>query len=263
MTERLYSTQQVAQLLGTSPKTVADWIRQGRLQAEQLPGGRLCVGESALARFLESQGIDLEGLMAQIVLAEAKSRRLEPGRPASGNAPPSTAPEFAASAAKPRPPAPAAKPPPAPAEAPAPRAKAPPAPTAVSAPAAKAPPAPAEAPATRAKAPPTPGAPCVGGGGGMPTPLLRGHVPGMGDSMPSERRAGHATLDEQGLPQNLGTPAVTLGRGIVLPGARGRPKIPHSTSRGKVRRGEVSRRFVSVQGWLDWRVAWPRAVAWP
>ena len=39
----------------------------------------------------------------------------------------------------------------------------------------------------------------------MPTPLLRGHVPGMGDSMPSERRAGHATLDEQGLPQNIGT----------------------------------------------------------
>ena len=43
----------------------------------------------------------------------------------------------------------------------------------------------------------------------MPTPLLRGHVPGMGDSMPSERRAGHATLDEQGLPQNLGTPDAT------------------------------------------------------
>jgi len=40
----------------------------------------------------------------------------------------------------------------------------------------------------------------------MPTPLLRGHVPRMGDSMPSERRAGHATLDEQGLPKNLGTP---------------------------------------------------------
>ena len=45
----------------------------------------------------------------------------------------------------------------------------------------------------------------------MPTPLLRGHVPGMGDSMPSERRAGHATLDEQGLPQNLGTPLQELG----------------------------------------------------
>jgi len=170
MTERLYSTQQVAQLLGTSPKTVGDWIRQGRLQAEQLPGGRLCVGESSLARFLESQGIDLEGLMAQIVLAEAKSRRPEPGRPATGNASPSAAPEAAA---------PAAKAPPAPAEAPAPRAKAP---------------------------PPTPGAPCVGGRGGMPTPLLRGHVPGMGDSMPSERRAGHATHNDQGSPQNLGTP---------------------------------------------------------
>jgi type II secretory ATPase GspE/PulE/Tfp pilus assembly ATPase PilB-like protein len=40
----------------------------------------------------------------------------------------------------------------------------------------------------------------------MPTPLLRGHVPGMGDSMPSERRAGHATRDDQGSPQDLGTP---------------------------------------------------------
>jgi len=45
------------------------------------------------------------------------------------------------------------------------------------------------------------------GEGGMPTPLLRGHVPGMGDSMPSERRAGHATHDDQGSPQDLGTPA--------------------------------------------------------
>ena len=35
--------------------------------------------------------------------------------------------------------------------------------------------------------------PHVCGEGGMPTPLLRGHVPGMGESMPSERRAGHAT----------------------------------------------------------------------
>ena len=42
-------------------------------------------------------------------------------------------------------------------------------------------------------------------------PLLRGHVPGMGDSMPSERRAGHATLNEQGLPQNLGTPSLFAG----------------------------------------------------
>jgi tRNA A37 threonylcarbamoyladenosine modification protein TsaB len=45
------------------------------------------------------------------------------------------------------------------------------------------------------------------GEGGMPTPLLRGHVPGMGDSMPSEQRAGHATPDDQGPPQDLDTPA--------------------------------------------------------
>jgi ATP-binding cassette subfamily B protein len=49
------------------------------------------------------------------------------------------------------------------------------------------------------------GAPHAAGEGGMPTPPLRGHVPGLGDSMPSERRAGHATLDGQGSPQDLGT----------------------------------------------------------
>jgi lysophospholipase L1-like esterase len=36
--------------------------------------------------------------------------------------------------------------------------------------------------------------------GGMPTPPLRGHVPGAGDNMPSERRAGHATRDGEGSP---------------------------------------------------------------
>jgi len=54
----------------------------------------------------------------------------------------------------------------------------------------------------------------------MPTPLLRGHAPGMGDSMPSERRAGHATLDEQGLPLDLGTPAAidSAEPAVVRPG---------------------------------------------
>jgi hypothetical protein len=61
----------------------------------------------------------------------------------------------------------------------------------------------------------------------MPTPLLRGHVAGMGDSMPSERRAGHATLDEQGLPQNLGTPGRSLaGRGWLRSEPRASIMLP-------------------------------------
>ena len=72
MAERLYNTQQVAQLLGTSPREIGDWIRQGRLQAERMPGGNVCVGESSLVRFLKAQGVDLEEVMARVALAEGK-----------------------------------------------------------------------------------------------------------------------------------------------------------------------------------------------
>jgi uncharacterized membrane protein len=47
--------------------------------------------------------------------------------------------------------------------------------------------------------------PGVSGEGGMPTQPLRGHVLREGDSMPSERRAGHATRVDQGAPGSLGT----------------------------------------------------------
>jgi Cu+-exporting ATPase len=45
------------------------------------------------------------------------------------------------------------------------------------------------------------------GQGGMPTPPLRGRVAPLDGSMPSERRAGHATRGGGGSPKNLGTPA--------------------------------------------------------
>ena len=49
--------------------------------------------------------------------------------------------------------------------------------------------------------------------GGMPTPPLRGHVSRDGDSMPSERRAGHATRVDQGSPGNPG--ALALPEGLI------------------------------------------------
>jgi hypothetical protein len=84
----------------------------------------------------------------------------------------------------------------------------------------------------------------------MPTPLLRGHVPGMGDSMPSERRAGHATLDEQGLPQNLGTPGNAPAKG----GGMATHPPPSFTSRQQPRLSHFSktcsakRRYSSALG---------------
>ena len=51
------------------------------------------------------------------------------------------------------------------------------------------------------------GIPSFPGEGGMPTPLLRGHVFREGDSMPSERRAGHASRVDEGSPGKLGTSA--------------------------------------------------------
>jgi general secretion pathway protein E len=71
--EKLYSPKQVAQLLGTSSAEVDGWIRQGRLQTLHLPGGRVGVGELALVKFLKTQGIDLQELMAQILVEKAKS----------------------------------------------------------------------------------------------------------------------------------------------------------------------------------------------
>jgi len=58
------------------------------------------------------------------------------------------------------------------------------------------------------------GVPTTPRGGGRPTPPLRGHVPGKGDNMPKacppragERRAGHATLDDQAVPESVATPS--------------------------------------------------------
>jgi type II secretory ATPase GspE/PulE/Tfp pilus assembly ATPase PilB-like protein len=75
--EKLYSPSQVAQLLGTTSAEVDGWIRQGRLESLRLPGGRVGVGELALVRFLKSQGIDLQEMMAQVLVEEAKSPRPE------------------------------------------------------------------------------------------------------------------------------------------------------------------------------------------
>jgi type II secretory ATPase GspE/PulE/Tfp pilus assembly ATPase PilB-like protein len=81
MAERLYSPQQVAELLGVTPETIDGWVRRGWLGSERLLEGRLVIGESAVARFLKDQGIDIEELFVKAVMREGAA--LMPGGEAS------------------------------------------------------------------------------------------------------------------------------------------------------------------------------------
>lgn len=66
MAERLFSTYQLADLLGTSSSEVVRWIEQGLLPFKRLPSGPLRVSESGLVSFLKNQGIDLGEIMGKM-----------------------------------------------------------------------------------------------------------------------------------------------------------------------------------------------------
>ncbi|MHC4295486.1 MAG: ATPase, T2SS/T4P/T4SS family [Planctomycetota bacterium] len=68
MTERFYTTYQVADLLGAKPEAVADWMQKGWLAFERLPDGPVRVSEKGLISFLKQQGIDFEAIVAKEIL---------------------------------------------------------------------------------------------------------------------------------------------------------------------------------------------------
>ncbi|HUU09332.1 MAG TPA: ATPase, T2SS/T4P/T4SS family [Phycisphaerae bacterium] len=89
MAERLYSTQQVATLLGATPQTVCGWIQAGWLPGERLPGGDVRVSETGLVRFLRGRGVDLRAVLAAATAAEAEDvPAADPPPPARPQAPP-------------------------------------------------------------------------------------------------------------------------------------------------------------------------------
>ena len=59
MTERLFSTYQIAKLLGTTLGSVTKWMDDGSLSFCRMQDGTTRVTESALIKFLTEQGIDL------------------------------------------------------------------------------------------------------------------------------------------------------------------------------------------------------------
>ena len=68
--ERLFSTYQVAELLGVTTPAVMNWMRHGLLTYQQLPHGAVRVSERQLVSFLRGQGIDLDALMAKVALSD-------------------------------------------------------------------------------------------------------------------------------------------------------------------------------------------------
>ena len=70
MPERLFSANQIANLLGVTPGTVGQWIKQGWLPHKRLPQGSLRISEKHLVRFLKDRGVDIEKVMAKAVMRE-------------------------------------------------------------------------------------------------------------------------------------------------------------------------------------------------
>ncbi|MFP4105897.1 MAG: hypothetical protein ACLFVU_07365, partial [Phycisphaerae bacterium] len=75
MPDRLFTTYQVADLLGATPAAVEQWIQKGWLAAKRLPGGVLRISEGGLVRFLQDRGIDLGDLFAKVVAREPQRAR--------------------------------------------------------------------------------------------------------------------------------------------------------------------------------------------
>ena len=91
MSERFFSTYQVADLLGATPGMVVEWMEKGWLPFERQPDGPVRVSEDGLIHFLRSQGIDIEQIMAKAAAAESSqpaSGEVEPARPERPDAPP-------------------------------------------------------------------------------------------------------------------------------------------------------------------------------
>jgi len=65
MTERLFSTYQIAKLLGTTLGSVAQWMEKGTLSFCRMPDGAARITESDLIKFLTEQGIDLGEVLAK------------------------------------------------------------------------------------------------------------------------------------------------------------------------------------------------------
>ncbi len=65
MSEEMFSTYQVADMLGTTPANVAEWMRKGWLPFIRLPDGPVRVSQGVLTHFLQRRGVDVDTVLAK------------------------------------------------------------------------------------------------------------------------------------------------------------------------------------------------------
>jgi len=74
MAERLFSTYQIASLLGATPGAVVEWIDKGWLSYRRMgENGSVRITESSLIEFLRDQGIDLGEILDTAVPADQRA----------------------------------------------------------------------------------------------------------------------------------------------------------------------------------------------
>ena len=64
MSKRVFTTYQLADLLGATPGTVVEWMQKGWLPYERAADGPVHITEEGLMRFLHDQGVNTEQVMA-------------------------------------------------------------------------------------------------------------------------------------------------------------------------------------------------------
>ena len=87
MTGRLYTTYQVAELLGSPPEAVVGWMKKGILPFQRMNDQSIRVSEKHLVQFLRRQGIDISALMAQAATREKETPQQQPHSPKPSAAP--------------------------------------------------------------------------------------------------------------------------------------------------------------------------------
>lgn len=88
MSARLYSTHEVAEVLGADPAAVQAWVRDGSLPCERPAAGEVGIPERGLIQFIKGRGMDLATVVAVAVLRRRDPPEAEPGAPAKGQAGP-------------------------------------------------------------------------------------------------------------------------------------------------------------------------------
>jgi len=80
MAERLFTTYQVADLLGATPGAVVEWIQKGWLPIQRLPDGPVRISEKGLVQFLKACGVNIKEIMAKATEQDTQRRQRGQGR---------------------------------------------------------------------------------------------------------------------------------------------------------------------------------------